>query len=689
MPSLSARVLLRAHLVAPLAVALMFVAPPASAQSITRPRGDSTCAACRDFYSWANRAWLDTASIPAASAEWGTWSANDARVTAQLHATLQAAAATPPARATFADRTLGLLYTSCMDSARANTEGVAPLAHELATIDSMRTREDLARMLARLHRHGVPAVFIFSSEVDRTRDLRFAGTLDTPRLPLGTHGYSAADSSSRERLAYYRAHVGRTFALAGESAANAERDADAVIAIESGLAAATPPSDDDMSVADMFRHSSLARLQHDAPGFAWATYLRERRVPDVERMDSLLVQAPAYFHSMARLVSERPMSDWRAYLRWRLLATNAPFLSDAFVREDFDWARRSSGVTAMTPRWDRCAREIGADVPELLGRAYAERNFPASSKARIDSMVSQIRAVLVERIASVPWLTEPTRRLALEKARRFGVKIAYPDRWHDVSALHVTPGAFVTQRAAAQRFESDRMTSRIGRVPDRAEWDYHSFYHFVPQSPTAWANWDEIIFPAAYLQPPLYDPSASIADNYGAIGVIIGHEITHLFTADGGDIDGYGRVRHWWTAEDSVRFAAIQQRMVRQFDAYTVLDSATHVSGSRTLSENLADLGGIELAFAAMERMLARQPRPAATASDTTPEMRFFFSYARSRVAKYRAERLRQVVKTDWHAPAMWRVNGPLSDFAGFAQTFGCKEGDAMVRPDGERVRIW
>jgi predicted metalloendopeptidase len=439
----------------------------------------------------------------------------------------------------------------------------------------------------------------------------------------------------------------------------------------------------------MFRHLSLARLEHDAPGFAWTTYLRERRVANVARMDSLIVQAPSYYNEVAKLATERPMSEWRAYLRWRLLATNAPFLSDPFVREDFDWARRSSGVTAMTPRWDRCAREIGADVPELLGRAYAERNFPAPSKARIDSMVTQIRAVLVERIATVPWLTEPTRKLALEKARRFGVKIGYPDKWHDVSALRVTPGAFVTQRAAAQRFEADRMAARIGRVPDRAEWDYHSYYHFVPQSPTAWANWDEIIFPAAYLQPPLYDPSASIADNFGAIGVIIGHEMTHLFTADGGDVDARGRVRHWWTPTDSARFADVQARMIRQFDGYTVLDSATHVSGSRTLSENLADLGGIELAFAAMQRMLARQPRSVVAAGDTTEEMRFFLSYARSRVAKYRPEHLRQVVKNDWHAPAIWRVNGPLSDFDGFAKTFGCEAGSAMLRGEGERVRVW
>lgn len=672
-----------------LAVGILLTSASAAAQSpgsAPIAHADTTCAACTDFYSWANRAWLDTASIPPSSAEVGTWSANDARVTAQLHAVLRAAAATPLTRASFTDRTLGTLYTSCMDSARANADGIDPLASQLGAIDAIRTSADLARELARLHRDGVPAVFIFASDVDRSTDLRYAPTLEPQRLPLGTHGYAPVDSAGRRRLDAYREHVARVFALAGNSPAAAARDADAVIAIEGALAAATPAQPADMSVADMFRHASLARIERDGPGFDWRSYFHERGAPV---LDSLIVGTPAYFVGVARLASERPMSDWRAYLRWRLLATASPFLSDDFAREDFAYARQNTGAMVLAPRWERCTREIGADVPEVLGRAYVARNFPPGSKARIDSMVTQIRAVLLERIATVPWLTEATRRATLEKARRFGVKIAYPDRWHDVSGLDIPRGAFVTERAAAQRFESDRMVRRIGHVPDRREWDYHGIYHFFPESPTAWANWDEIIFPAGYLQPPLYDPAASAADNFGAMGVIIGHEMTHLFTADGGDIDARGAVHHWWTPTDSVRFAAIQQRLIRQFDAYTVLDSATHVNGTNTVSENLADLGGIELAFAAMERTLAKHPRHRYAPGDTTPEQRFFLSYARARAFKARPERLRQIVRSDWHAPSKYRVDGPLSDFAGFARAFGCRAGDPMTRPDSVRVRIW
>ena len=667
--------------------ALALMVAPLHAQSSGSPsRAVTPCPACTDFYSWANRAWLDTATIPAASSEVGTWSANDARVTAQLHAVMQAAATVPPARASFTDRTLGALYSSCMDSTRANADGAAPLASTLAAIDAMKTPADLARELATLHRSGVGALFTLSSEVDRTGNLHYAPTLDPQRLPLGAHGYVPSTVAGRERLATYRAHVARTFTLAGESTVQAARDADVVVAIDSALAAATPSEPDDYGVADMFRRVALASLERGGNGFDWATYLHARGVP---RTDSLITMAPSYFVALSPLVHSRPMSDWRTYLRWRLLATASPFLSDAFASEDFGWARGSTGAVANAPRWERCVREISADVPEIAGRAYVERAFPPSAKARIDSMVTNIRAILVERIATVPWLTDATRRATLEKARRFGVKIGYPDRWHDVAALHVARGPFVTQRAAAARFEADRMIARIGRAPDRREWDYHSFYHFIPQSPTAWANWDEIIFPAGYLQPPLYDSTASIADNYGAIGIIIGHEMTHLFTADGGDVDARGAVHHWWTPTDSVRFAVIQQRMIRQFDGYTVLDSTTHVNGTLTLSENLADLGGVELAYAAMERELARHPELRRTRGDTTPEQRFFLSYARVRASKMRPERMRRALETDGHAPPKWRANGPFSDFAGFAKAFGCQSGDPMARPDSARVRIW
>lgn len=647
---------------------------------------DTTCVACQNFYQYANKAWLDSASIPAASSNWGVWSANDARVLTQLHTILKSAAAAPWSTGSSSEQLLGMFDAGCMDSVRADRDGVGPLRPILARIDAMATPTDVIREIGRLHRDGVPAVFLFSSEVDRTGDLRYTPMIEQSGLILDPQDYLRTDSATVRDRSAYSAHVVRTFVLAGESPSDAQRDAERVLAIESALASAsmTRMQEVDASVQQMFRHFTPAELKALTPGFSWDVYLRERRAPP---LGSVILPAPAFVTAAAKLIATRPVSEWSAYLRWHLLSSASPFLSSPFADESFRFATQSSGTAVQTPRWQRCTREVGADLPELLGQAYIAHTFSPSSKARIDTMVKQIRAVLVERLRTVPWLTEPTRRQALEKASTFGVKIAYPDKWHDYSALRITPGPFIIQRTQARRFESDRLMARIGHAPDRAEWDFHGQYHFVPQSPTAWANWDEIIFPAAYLQPPLYDSTADLAENYAAIGVIIGHEMTHLFTADGGDIDAAGRIRHWWTPTDSARFALVQERLVHQYDRYTVLDSVTHVNGTLTLGENLADVGGVELAYAALERALG--PHKVRHGSDTTPEMRFFLSYAHARVSKSRPEYLRRQLGSDGHAPSMFRVNGPLSNFAPFSEAFGCRPGDPMMRPDSTRVQIW
>lgn len=647
----------------------------------------STCAACQNFYEYANKAWLDTASIPADRSDWGAFFVNAARVEDQLHGILLAAALPQSSRRSPSEQVLGMFNASCMDSASAESAGIGPLRPVLAGIDSIANPTDVARALGRLHRSGVPAVFLFDSDVDRVGDLRYIGKLSSARLTLSNpRDYLGSDSASIRRRAVYSTHVIRTFVLAGESPDEARRDAQGVLAIESALAkvAMSRVDEANATLQSMYRHSSMTALEAATPGFSWSAYLRERHAPVLR---TLIVQQPEYFTAIAHLVTERPIVQWRAYLRWQLLSSASPSLSSAFVNESFHFSQASSGVKSLSPRWQRCVDEVSADLPELVGRAYAVHTFPPSSKAHIDTMVRQIRAVLVERLKVVPWLTEPTRRQALEKARTFGVKIGYPDKWHDYSSLRMTPGPFITQRAQALRFESDRLMTRIGQAPDRAEWDFHEYYHYVPQSPTAWANFNEIIFPAAYLQAPNYNSTADVATNYGAIGFIIAHEITHLFTADGGDIDGEGRIRHWWNPTDSVRFAVIQQGLVHQYDRYTVLDSNTHVNGTLTLGENLADVGGAELAYAALERALPAQRYR--EKSDTTPEMRFFLSYAHIRAAKSRPEALRRELEYDGHAPSIFRVNGPLSNFTPFAKAFACKPGDPMVRPDSVRIQIW
>ncbi len=472
---------------------------------------DSTCAACGNFYEYANKAWLDTATIPPSMSDWGAWSANERRVAGQLHGILDSAAA----RRTGApqNRVLGGFFASCMDVKRADRDGLRPLEPALARIAAIARAADIAPELGRLHRDGVPAAFGFSSEVDRVGDLHFTATAQQGGLILrGTGLYLNGDSTTASLRDAYLAHVARTFALAGETTVDARRDAERVMTIEIALARAsmTRLQLAETNVKQMYKRYSLAELAALTPGFSWDAYLRERHAAPPK---SVIVPQSAFFIAVARLINERPIEEWRAYLRWHLLTDASPFLSAPFVDESAAFDRRVSGARVSSPRAEQCVRETSADLPEQLGRAYAARTFSASSKARINEMVTRIRAELVDRVRRVPWMTGETRAQALIKAKSFGVKIGYPDRWHDDSALRITDGSFITERAEARRYESDRLMVRIGGAPDPAEWDFHGFYYFLPQSPTAWANWNEILFPAAYLQPPIYDSTADLGTN--------------------------------------------------------------------------------------------------------------------------------------------------------------------------------
>lgn len=682
--------------------ALVTACAPRGATSLASTNGGArataqdtttTCAACSDFYTYANRSWLDTAAIPATMSDWGAFSANSAGVTASLHAILQdatSASVAPGSR----EAMLGGYYASCMDSTRAERDGLAPLHATLTRIAAITDRADIVRALATLRRAGVPVAFSFSSDVDRVGARRYIAMVEQGGMGLPVDTYLSTTPPAVTRRKAYATHVEHVFMLAGASASEAARDAGYVLAMETGLArgSLTRLQLVQATLSDFYREVSFSALMASAPDFPWADYLRTLEAPTP---DTVIAPAPDFVAGVDRLLRERSVAEWRAYFRWRVLSDASPFLSRSFVEEHYRWASGATGTAVIPPRAERCVTATSDGLPELLGRSYAERSLSPASKARMNDMVEQIRAVLIERLATVPWLSAESRPVALEKAQRFGVKIGYPDSWHDYSALKLEPGAFVTMRAAALEFETDRLIQRIGQVPNPAEWDYHGQYRFVPQSPTAWANWDEIIFPAGYLHPPLFDSTADLATNLGGIGVVIAHEMTHLFTAGGGDIDQAGRIRRWWTTGDSTQFAAVAVRAVSQYNGYSLLDSATHVNGSLTLDENLADIGGVELAYAALVRTLEQRRaagsgsdlRPAA--GDTTPEQRFFLAYARSRVSKSRPEYLRQSLASDAHAPSQFRVNGPLANYPSFAETFACQAGNAMVRPESVRVRIW
>ncbi|MBV9107949.1 MAG: M13 family metallopeptidase, partial [Gemmatimonadetes bacterium] len=429
----------------------------------------------------------------------------------------------------------------------------------------------------------------------------------------------------------------------------------------------------------IYHKLSMAQVRALAPNFDWTSFLREAGAPAV---DSVLVRQPDFITAVGRLMQTVPVADWQTYFRWRLADGMASRLSSAFVNEDFAFGRRFTGATEQQPRWKRCLGEADNGLGELLGQAYVQRAFPPAAKSRADEMVRNLRTALADRIRHLTWMSDATKQQALAKLDAFQQKIGYPSKWRDYTALQVRPGSFAENAMAAARFAYERQMAKIGKPVDRTEWG------MTPPTVNAYysAPMNEIVFPAGILQPPFFDPNADDATNYGAMGAVIGHEATHGFDDEGRQYDAAGNLRDWWTAEDAARYTAQAQRIVDQFNGYTAVDTL-HLNGKLTAGENIADLGGLTIAYAAMEKSLEGKPRQ--IINGYTPEQRFFLGWARVWREVNRPEYSRMLVTVDPHSPGRWRVNGPLSNMPEFAQAFHCQPGDPMVRPDSVRVQIW
>ena len=415
-----------------------------------------------------------------------------------------------------------------------------------------------------------------------------------------------------------------------------------------------------------------------APGFAWDDYLAGRNVhPAVVN-----VTQPDFVRAVNGLLASTPLETWKAYLRVRILHDASSILSSDYVREWFTLRQALSGAKEMLPRWKRCIAETDGSLGEILGREYVAQAFTPADKARMDAMVKNLRAALGDRIGAAAWMGDSTRAAAAGKLAAFAQKIGYPNRWKDYSTVTIRPGEHYANRQAARAFEAARTMAKIGKPVDRGEWT------MTPPTVNAYysASLNSINFPAGILQPPFFDTRADDATNYGAIGAVIGHEMGHGFDDRGRQFDARGNLRDWWTAGDVERYKTQADKVRAQFGEYTVIDTL-HVNGSLTLGENLADLGGLAVAYAAMEKAYAQRPRT--KLEGFTPEQRFFLGWARVWRNLQTNEDLRTQVQTDPHAPAKWRINGPLSNLPEFRAAWGCQDADPMVRPAGVRAKIW
>ena len=641
---------------------------------------DRTANACVDFNQFANGGWIKSNPLPAAYSRWGSFEELGEKNQATLTKIVETAASSAGSKSRNY-QLLGTFYSNCMDSAAANQAGAKPLEEDLEKIARIDDKEDIAERVAELQMKGVPVLFGFGSTQDAKNSTSVIGGAVQGGLGLPDRDYYfKTDQASQDIRKNYVAHIQRMLELGGTPAAQAAADAQRVMAFETALAGSARTRVELRNPELNYNYRTAAQLKTMTPNWDWDEYFEHLGNKNIPAVD---VQNPKFFATVDSLVAKAPISDWKAYLRWKTIKDAAPLLSSAFATEDFNFQKTLTGAKEMLPRYKRCTRAADFGLRDALGQAYVEQNFPPAAKARALEMIQNMEAVLRERISALPWMSDATKKAALTKLAAFTKKIGYPEKWRDYSSLEIKKGPFVENIYAVNKYENKRDLALIGKPVDRTQWG------MTPATVNAYYNpqMNEIVFPAGILQPPFFSATADDAVNYGGMGSVIGHEMSHGFDDQGAQFDPQGNLKNWWTDADLAAFRQRTGLLTSQYDAYTVLDSV-HVQGKLTLGENIGDLGGLSIAYAALKKSMEGKPRPA-NIDGFTPEQRFFLAWAQIWRQNITPQNQRQRIMTDPHAPGRWRVNGPISNMPEFAAAFGCKPGDPMVRNDAVKASIW
>jgi len=639
---------------------------------------DRTCKPCDDFYEFAMGGWMKANPIPPEYSTWGTFTRlRDNNLTA-LHTILEAATkstATPGSN----EQKISDFYSSCMDTSAIEAAGLKPIAGDLAAIDAINDRKALDAEIARLQGKGASVIFRFSSGQDFKDSSKVIAQAGQGGLGMPNRDYYfREDDKSKQLRTDYVAHVTNMFELAGDAPEKAVAEANTVMAMETALAKASRTPVELRDREKNYNPTPLSDMKTLTPDWSWEDYLRAIGAPKLEVVN---VGQPEFFKEVNHELSTVPLADWKVYLRWHLLHANAPALPERFVLENFDfYDKKLNGVKEILPRWKRCVQATDRNLGEALGAAYVEKYFPPAAKARAKEMVNNLIAALREDIPTLSWMGAETKKQALAKLEAFTVKIGYTDKWRDYSKLSIDRGSYAENVRRGSEFERSRQLAKIGKPLDRTEWT------MTPPTVNAYYNsgMNEIVFPAGILQPPFYDPNADDAVNYGGIGAVIGHEISHGFDDQGSKFDGQGNLHEWWTPEDRKSFTEHGDCVVNQFNGYEV-EPGLHQNGKLVLGESIGDLGGLAIAYAAYEKSIAgKRPKDI---DGFTPEQRFFLGWAQVWGTNQRAEAARTQTNTDPHPLPRFRGNGPLSNTEAFAKAFGCKRGDPMVRE--QACKIW
>jgi endothelin-converting enzyme/putative endopeptidase len=666
-----------------LVLALCLIAAPAPAQSpaasdpgLDHAMLDTKTSPCDNFYRFACGGWIDANPIPADESSWRVDQVLSLRNRETLRAILEKAAMSP----TPETEKIGNYYAACMDEAKIESLGLKPLQPGLARIAALTSKDRLPELIANLHRIGVGALFAFGSGQDAKNAEAEIAIADQGGMGLPDRDYYLkTDPQTRKIRDAYQAHIARMFVLSGASEAEAEGKAKSVMAVETALAKGALDRVARRDPQQTYHLLDRAALNALTPGFDWAAYLAPAGAPPVKSVD---VTEPKFLQTAAQTVAKTSLDDLKTYLTWHLIDAAAPWLPKAFVDENFAFnGKILTGTKEIRPRWKRCVDAVDAELGEDLGRAYVATTFPPAAKVATEAMVDAVAQAFEADLKSLDWMSAETKAKAVTKLSQMRRKIGYPDRWRDYSALIVSRDDMLGDAMRAAGFEMDRELNKIGKPVDRGEWE------MTP--PTVNAYYDpqmnDINLPAGILQPPFFSPEYDDAINYGETGGgTVGHEMTHGFDDEGRQYDGYGNLVDWWTKQDAVRFGKRAQCVVDQYSGYTAIDKI-HINGKLTLGENVADLGGVRLGYAALMKILAGKVQ--SDIGGFTPAQRYFIGYAQSWCGSTRPESVRLRTVTDPHSPPEYRVNGVVSDMPEFRAAFSCKANAPMA--PAKVCRVW
>jgi putative endopeptidase len=656
-------------------------ATPVLSSGVMLQNFDRTVRPQDDFYRFVNGQWLKVTDIPSDRSNYGAFTLLEEGAQRNLHAILEEAANQPDRPPGSDAQKVGNFYASFMDEATIEARGLQPLADEFARIDAIDSKAALASYVGRMQRIGVPHPFVFFVAIDEKKSTEYVTNIYQTGLGMPDRDYYLSDEPRlKEARAKYRTYIGDL--LEAAETPNARAAADKILALETRLANAHWTRVQNRDVEKTYNRYDIDGLSKLVPGFDWARFLEGAHVPR-EKVEAVVVNQPSYLEGVGKAIAEVPLADWRAYLRFKVLNAYAPDLPAKFVQLRFDFMERTlSGVEEMKPRWKRGVDRVEGAIGDLVGKLYVERHFSPAAKQRMDEMIANLKAAFSQGIDELEWMTPQTKEKAHAKLALFTAKIGYPEKWRDWSALEVRRDDLVGNEMRAAQVVFDRDIAKLGGPIDKTEW------FLTPQTVNAYYNppSNEIAFPAAILQPPFFNVEADDAVNYGAIGSVIGHEISHGFDDQGRRYDGHGNLNDWWAPEDNEEFTQRAKALGAQYSALSPIEGL-YVNGDLTMGENIADLAGVAMAYRAYKLSLKGKPAP--VIDGFTGDQRFFIGWAQGWARKYREDELRKRLLTDPHSPSEYRTNAVLSNIPEFLEAFDVKPGDRMYRAPEERVKVW